>query len=230
MRIEPEIGSCSIVLLGHFNPLIFSPLWFVRNGLISEEQGAAAEVKIIHEDVALLKIGKIQMQVEATRFTADTAEAPWVDLCDFVAKTFAEFLVHTPINQLGINRLVHFSVGSEERRNRIGNILAPLDPWGEWGKAMAASPPDIRGGCVNLTMQLSRKEEDHKGHIQISVQPSARIKGNAGLYAQTNDHYSVGPLEDVIGCDKIMGLLINNFERSVEQSEQLIDQIMSLGE
>jgi hypothetical protein len=95
---------------------------------------------------------------------------------------------------------------------------------------MAASPPDIRGGCVNLTMQLPRKEEDHKGHIQISVQPSARIKGNVGLYAQTNDHYSVGPLEDVIGCDTIMGLLIKNFDRSVERSEQLIDQIMSLGE
>ena len=38
MRIEPEIGGCTVVLLGHFNPQIFSPLWFAQNKIISERQ------------------------------------------------------------------------------------------------------------------------------------------------------------------------------------------------
>src|SRR5262249_20372239 len=136
MRIEPELGACSIVLLGHFNPLIFSPLWFAQNKIVSETQAADAEVTVINPQINICKIGKFQIQVDFDRFAADTAEAPWIDLSDFVTRTFG-LLIHTPVNQMGINRFVHFSVGNEETRNRIGNLLAPLEPWGEWGKEIA---------------------------------------------------------------------------------------------
>src|SRR3974390_1432793 len=110
MGIETEIGSFSIVLLVHFNPLILSPLWFLKNGLITESQAKEATTSVMHPEIAVVKVGKIQIQVEGNRFSAETAESPWIDLCDFVSRTFGEFLVHTPINQMGINRLVHFSV------------------------------------------------------------------------------------------------------------------------
>ena len=42
---------------------------------------------------------------------------------DFVAKTFGQFLTHTPMNCVGINRHVHFGVGSEEKRNYLGVYL-----------------------------------------------------------------------------------------------------------
>ena len=229
MRIEPEIGQCTIVLLGRFNPLIFAPHWFFKHDLLSAEQVEAAKVGFITEQISVLTFGKIRLQAEVARLSMETAEAPWIDLCDFAARTLT-VIPSTPINQMGINRLVHFSVGTEERRNRIGQILAPLEPWGEWGKEIAESPPERRGGCIDLTMRLPRIGEGYKGHLQISVQPSVHIRGNVGIYALTNDHYDVGPITETADCVAITKLLIDNFERSIERSEQLIDQVMSLGE
>ena len=230
MLIEPEIGGCTIVLLGAFSPLAFSPKWFAINGIVSNEQAEAAQVTVLHNELSVFRIGKFSFAIEENRFSADTTEAPWIDLCDLVSKTFSDFLPFTPINQMGINRLVHFSVGSEDKRNRIGNVLAPLEPWGKWGKEIANAPPTSRGGVTNLTMLQKVTHDDYRGHFQITIQPSGRLKGNVGIYAQTNDHYDVGPLDATGGCGSIMKLLVENFETSLRRSESAIEQVMRLGE
>ena len=145
-------------------------------------------------------------------------------------ETFTEALGTTPIHQMGINRTVHYSVGSEERRNKVGLILAPAEPWGEFGAAIAATKQPRRGGCIDVSMRLPTEGDGYIGHMQVSVQPSATIKGNLGIYVQTNDHYDVGKLEDMADCAKIMSLLSERFEQSVEQSDRIIDHVMSLGE
>jgi hypothetical protein len=228
LRIEPEIGGCMVVLLGQFAPLMFSPLWFAKNNIVSSDTADAALIGILHQDLAQLRIGKFQLQVQVGRLQAETTEAPWVDLSDFVARTFTEALLATPINQMGINRIVHFSVGSEEIRDRIGKTLAPNEPWGEFGRAIAATKSAGRGGCIDVTMYLPTSGDGFKGHMQVSVQPSARIKGNIGIYVQTNDHYDVGKLEEITDCTAIMKLLIDNFEKSVQFSDSIIDHLMSL--
>jgi hypothetical protein len=91
------------------------------------------------------------------------------------------------INRLGINRNVHFGVGSEERRNQIGRQLAPVSVWGEWGKRIEAAPQSLRGGFTNLTVQETR--EGGKGSIQATVQPSVFIKGNSGIFVNVNDEH-----------------------------------------
>jgi hypothetical protein len=232
MRIEPELGGCGIVLLGHFNPLIFSPSWFARNGIVSEDEAAAADVSVIHPEISAFRIGKLRLQVEEGRLSADTTEAPWITICDFLTKTFAEYLIHTPINQMGINRSVHFSVGDEPTRNKIGRLIAPLDPWGAWGKQMEGEQNiELRGGVTNLSIvQPKRPIGDVKGHIQVQVQPSTRLRSKSGIFVSVNDHYSVGRLEDVIGCDKIISILSRQFEQSIRDAESKIDIVMAMRE
>ena len=226
MRLEPELGACSIILVGHFNPLIFAPAWFARNGIVSEEDADSAAVSVIHPEIASFTLGKNQLQVEQTRFSAETAEAPWVALCDFVIKTFGEFLIHTPINQMGINRSVHFSFGSEATRNRIGHLLAPLEPWGRWGKEMMASDSTARAGFSNITMLQPKAKA--AGHHQAQVQPSIKLRGNSGIFMNVNDHYNFKDLQSTIGCEEVMTCLSENFEASIKNSEDIVDQIMSL--
>lgn len=229
MRIEPELGDCGIVLLGHFNPLIFSPSWFAKNGIVSDEEAAAARVSVIHPQIAAFQLGKLRLQVEEGRFSADTTEAPWISLCDFVAKTFGEFLIHTPVNQMGINRHVHFSVGDEETRNKIGRLIAPLSPWGAWGVEMEANAGESRAGCVNLTMlQPKSKSSKYNGHVQVQIQPSTRIRGGAGVFVAVNDHYSFGAIEETIGCEEVVTALFEEFEKSVHSSEEKIDIVMAM--
>lgn len=108
---------------------------------------------------------------------------------DFVAKTFGQFLTHTPVNRVGINRHLHFGVGSEEKRNYVGRLLAPTKAWGEWGARIDEAPQNRRGGFNNLTMQETR--DGGSGTIQATVQPSLIIKGNSGIFVNINDDYCI---------------------------------------
>jgi hypothetical protein len=153
MRIEPEIGGVAIVLVGNLNPAIFTPAWFARQGILSAEQADAAEVNIVHPQIAHFKMDWLVVRVEPERFAADTAEAPYTRLLDLVVRTFKEFLPHTPLGKLGINRTVHFSVGSQDNRDRIARMLAPRDPWGEWRPLIDQGEGEKHGGLLSLTTE-----------------------------------------------------------------------------
>ena len=225
MRIEAEKGGCAIVLLGGFNPTIFTPEWFARYEIATEAEKNDSTVNIIHPEISNFKLGSKLVQVDLTRFSVESTEAPWVALMDFVTKTFGQFLIHTPINRVGINRHVHFGVGSEENRNRIGRLLAPTSVWGEWGKRIDAAPQMRRGGFTNLTMQETR--QGGEGTIQATVQPSVLVKGNSGIFVNVNDDYGLKG-DDTKNAAAAMQLVSKVFDESVVQSEWIIDQLMTL--
>jgi hypothetical protein len=66
-----------------------------------------------------------------------------------------------------------------------------------------------------------------KGFIQAKVEPSTKIPGHVGVFVEVNDHYEISS-ERTEGCDEIMNLLDSNFDRSIERSEFIIDQVMRL--
>jgi hypothetical protein len=228
MRIAPEIGDVSIVLVGNLNPLIFHPSWFVRNQLFTEKEGEVAEINVIHSEISQFRMEWLTVRVEQTRFTAQTQEAPFVRLADLVVRTFKEFLVHTPIGMLGINRNVHFSVSDESTRNRIGKALAPHEPWGEWAKHIEGSAPEKRGGMRSLSMEQRDLDDRRRGRLLIKVEPSSRLEGGIGIYAAVNDHYEIDDPKNPAGCHDIIDILEKRFDKSIQRSEWLIDQVMAL--
>jgi hypothetical protein len=132
MRIQPELSEVTIVILGSLNPRIFTPDWFARHGLFSAKEADAASIEVVHAQITSFRTEWLSLNVQQDRFQATTAVAPYVRLSDLVVRTFKEFLPHTPLAKLGINRVVHFDVGSVEARDRIGAMLAPKEPWGDW--------------------------------------------------------------------------------------------------
>jgi len=230
MRIEPEFGAASVVMVGHFNPSIFSPAWFQKVGLASEKEADEAKISMIHPEFAMFKLGTKEIQARLDRFSAQTSEAPWISLADFVASTFGEFLPHTPISILGINRFVHFRVGSEIVRNRIGRILAPTKPWGEWGAEIEKSTTDLRSGFTVLSMQQQWAEGEFRGRYEARVEPSLLISGNSGIFVHVNHHCELNDPKPSQEADKIIAFLQKSFDDSIRHSEWIIDQLMSLKE
>jgi hypothetical protein len=231
MRIEPENNSVSIVLVGSLNPAIFSPAWFVANNLLSKNDLECSEVEIILREIAVFKVGDwLRIQVEPNRFIAETSEPPFVRLSDLVIKTFREALIHTPISKLGINRIVHFSVGDEETRNKIGKKLAPQEAWGEWAGRIAGKKHDKHGGMVSIVMQQVDIDDREIGHIQAKVEPSPLIKNGSGMFVEVNDHYEISKEDALDGAIRITDILSKQFDDSIRRSEWIIDQIMALKE
>jgi len=229
LRIEPEFSSVSIVLVGNLNPSIFTPDWFARHGLLTEDEVDAAEVEIIHAQITKFNATWLNIMVDTDRFTASTSEPP-IQLRDLVVRTFQEQLSHTPLKMLGINREVHFSVGNSDNRTRIGYKLAPPEAWGDWASRVTAASDGVRGGLRSLVMEQQVLDDRSKGHIQSTVQPSAKIRDNKGIYVRVNDHYEVKNKDAVVGSLEIVDCIKNRFESSIATSDWIIDQIMALKE
>lgn len=231
MRVEPEQSSVSIVLVGSLNPAIFHPSWFLANGLLSAEEAESAQVELVHREMTIFRAGDwLKLQVEPNRFIVQTEVPPFIRLCDLVVRTFREFLHHTPIRMMGVNRSVHFSVGDEETRNRIGKLLAPQDPWGEWGPCLEGSSVEKRGGMRSLTMEQKDLDDREGGYIRAKIEPSNVIRNASGIFMEINDHYETRDPEHAQGAEPIVDLLEKRFEDSIRRAEWIADQIMALEE
>lgn len=227
MRTEPENDSVAIVLVGHFNPAIFQPQWFGHHGLVSPEEADDAHIEIIHPEVSKFQVALFEFSVEKNRLVAGLSSPPFVTVADLIERAFGEFLPHTPIALMGINRHVHIDVESEYARNEIGKRLAPHESWGDWRHALERPIPN-RGGLRSLTMEERGLDDRPDGHFQVKVEPSLKIKDNRGIYVSTNDHFQIGEPENVEGCGEILDLLHNRFEASMDRAERMVDQIISL--
>ena len=231
MLIEPSIAGASIVLVGNFNPAILSPDWFVRQGLVKEQAVIRDDPDlIIHPQIAQFKLDWCQIVTEPNKFIISGAKDPLVLLMDLTVRTFGEFLPHTPVRQLGINRQVHFLVESLEVRDMVGQRLAPPGAWGDWSAAIKAKSGSKRGGLRSLTMEQQVFEYERTGHIQTTVQPSNLIASGLGVFVQVNDHHEVTADDAVVGTQKIISILKDTFESSVANADTIINQVMRLAQ
>ena len=229
MRIEPEISGVGIVVLGSFNPAIFTPAWFALHDLLPASVAESAELKVAHQQVTVFDADWLRLEVTTDRFSVDTRQAPHVRARDLVARVFGEHLSHTPLKAFGINRRVHFRVQSTTERDRIGRTLAPVEPWGTCGREIELD--GAHGGLKSLTMsQLCPAGRPKGGEINVTVEPSVRVGAEgSGVYVQVNDHYAIedtGPGAN----ERLMKLFEVSFDTSLRRSDEIIDQIMSLAE
>jgi hypothetical protein len=125
----PEINGAGIVMTGSFNATIFQPQWFARFNLLPVAEADAAKVKILVPQVCEFETERFHIQVTEDRFMAlSKPAANPAPLLDLVAGTFF-VLEHTPVTALGLNRMMHFSLDSEEHWHQVGNKLAPKEGW-----------------------------------------------------------------------------------------------------
>lgn len=228
MQSSPSIaiGDVSIVLLGHFNPMIFSAFWLAENNLVQDRD--AVKTEVMHADLTAFQIGSgISVRVEKGKFWALSQRQPWVQLSDFIVGTFHDLLNHTPIHQMGINRQVHVRLPTQEHVDRIGQALAPREPWGAWGRSIDTENSDGKGGMRRITME-ERPADRKVGHFQCTVEPSSKIKD--GIYIGTNDHYAVSDIESSSGSREMIDHLISGFEASIAKADALIEVVASIGD
>ena len=227
MRIEPEIVAVDAVLVGNFNPAIFTPAWFELHALLPKSVIASAKLKIAHSQVTAFSTDWLSLNVLPDRFIVNTSLAPYVRVRDLVVRMFKEHLFHTPLRAFGINLDVHFQVESFTKRDQIGRILAPVGPWVSLGQNLRLDGK--HGGMTSLTMSQTDPEgRPEGGRINVTVEPSNRIgHGALGIYVRVNDHYAI----DKTGpgtTESLIDLFENNFDGSLRRSDDIVDHIMSL--
>ena len=227
MRIAPEISTTSIVLVGNFNPAIFTPAWFELHGLLPKGTADIAKLGVARSQATSFNAEWLNLNVLLERFSVETVQAPDVRIRDLVVRTFREHLNHTPLKAVGINRSVHFNLKSLADRDRIGRKLAPIEPWGAWAEELGLD--GTHGGMTALTMsQIDPDGRPKGGRINVTVEPSTQIgEGRTGVFVNVNDHYQFDA-DQPEATESVIQVVENQFDVSVKRSNKLIDHIMSL--
>lgn len=230
MIIQPEISTCSIVLVGQFNPAIFHPAWLKARDIEPEysQVDDNSNFSFLNK-VAQFTIDTRSYVIQEDRFQIETTTAPWVMILDLTAKIFKEHLVHTPINAVGINRTVHFTLPSYQLLNGLGRKLAPIEPWDNFGKEMETEDISLTGGLCSLTMQKKSKINEKYWETNVKIEPSKILKSKTGVFMEVNSHHPLGNLPDGHGSEQGMVRLLNCFEESVKEADTIIKGIMKKG-
>ena len=169
--------GAQVVVVGSFNPAIFSPAWFEVHEIVGADQVADADVQLIMPNVAVFRVGWLRCQVDNTRLTFDTEDSQEYSdsprCCDGCA--------HPPASYSGIGD------GSE-------SIFPPFVS-GPRGMASSRRHLDTEGdlegvltfpGMASVTLQGACGNK-YPGSFNVTVQPSNLER--PGVFLQTNDHF-----------------------------------------
>ncbi|WNG82562.1 hypothetical protein C6A86_002335 [Mycobacterium sp. ITM-2016-00316] len=177
------LDGITVVVRGHFNAAIFSPLWLLQQNLIGPSDFADAKIEVITSEFASFSTGWLDCQI-----VPDTLQLATADPADFervrdVAMGILNTLPHTPIAAVGINRALHFQARTPDQYHAIGDRLAPKDFW----EPLVEFP-----GTRDVTIWGSRPDS-HGGRIQIQVEPSFRFAGH--IFVSHNEHFNLRTVE-----------------------------------
>lgn len=226
MEIDPTQNKASIVLVGSFNPAIFHPSWLALNSLISKEQAQQAELRIAHPDLSQFVAGYMTFEIRKDRFLVMCDSHIQDIIKDLVLGAFRDLLPHTPVWHLGINRSITFSCGTEERRNKFGEMLAPRDPWGDWGIEIGKSqgPKEVHGGMIRLIMRQQPRSDGIEGHLQADVRPDQN--NDSDVVVDVNNHIIAGKPDEVEGCIFATELLEDRWDAAMSDAERVVSCLM----
>ena len=227
--IDPELQNAGIVLVGSFNPAIYSPHWFAQVGLIKAADAEVAETSVIHPELTVIKLNSIQLQVAPNRFSIGTTDVPLVKIADFAANLLGSVIPHTPINFLGINFEEVFLAPTPKHRIALGRKLAPTEPWGKWGEEIAASSVDNPSGMAKLTM-LQNNPSERNGSFAIEILPAVEIDKTRAVKMTSNDHYVIKETPSESSATVAARIIFEEFEPNQKRVYGIYKHIRDLSE
>jgi len=233
MIYKPLIHSAAVVMLGNFNPAIFSPAWFALNDLIPDFDPDTAAVRIITGEYTQISAANVHVIAQQDRFQVETFDDPFVTILDLIIGIFGVKLPHTPIHQFGINYQLHFALESAEQRVRFGRLLAPIAPWGAWGRNIEEESTEIEhtGGVREIIMEEAAPPGRKKGgYRRVNIAPSLRldiVDPMLGVFISVNDHYAFEREKDEpIDASLAIEELKNRFEQSIDEAKWIVEGLM----
>ncbi len=228
LHYQPMVQSVSIAVVGNLNPPIFTPAWLRLNDIIDDTELEAAKTVVVHPEITDFTIGTLQVQVIPQKISISTSELPFVHVADMMSAIFGGLLTHTPVHMLGINFQIHFNLNSGDQRTRLGRRLAPIDPWGNWGRKLDAEDRAFIGGLRSLTMEEETPNKgSHGGYRRVQIEPSLfseQLK-TSGVFMAVNDHYELN--RSTTTTQDLLTTIEKNFDKSLSISIRIVSDMMN---
>ncbi|MCR9025493.1 hypothetical protein NW939_12815 [Aeromonas caviae] len=184
------IAGTSIVLLGSFNPDVFTVGWLLHHELIGEDSVDSSNPGInIPFEVARINLKDCWVVVEKNKLVISTTSSPYTFISDLAVNILILIGPSCVVEKIGFNYEEHYMFTPQERED-IGLALAPRAVWGDWGKALHNSDlSNPQNGLRTMTMKQSELYDRVDGSINVTVGVSERVTNGVGF--KYNDHFDL---------------------------------------
>ncbi len=179
---DPKIEEADIVMLGAFNPAIFHPEWFFRQGLA--DQSDSDKVNVVSRAASEIHLGNIHLTCVENRLVFQISNMAYAEAMQDLAVGVLAKLPHTPLEACGINCQAVFKADSEKQWHLIGDTLAPKDFL--WNK-LCEKP-----GMKSLAIQCPAPESIFPGEVNFYVEPLSNTDAlHPAIVVRANTHFKV---------------------------------------
>ena len=230
MKYIPELYGISIEIFGQFNPTIFQPYWLFHNHIEDINLEHKTDVKIISPNVSDFSIDgvlyfakRIQPNLNILKISSFTG--PCIDTFDKVIK-ISQLLADASADAIEIGHFCHYEIKNEEKQKKIGQLIAPTKPWGEFGKEIAQSKTIELNGLKNLTLQNVKKVDATTLKTKVSVEPSDYIKVKHGIYLSANFRYELE--QDNPTITDIVNVITPEFDQKINEAQSIFATILEM--
>jgi len=227
MAASLEIFGSIIVVVGNFNPPIFSPDWLERNNLIGSADAAGARE---HKDLVVAKIGSrvetewfiLQVLEQQLSLTSKGVLTPAIK--DLAVGIFT-LVSQTPVSAVGLNCTAHYKLANEDEYHKIGDTLVPK---GLWNKVFPGGNQWI--GVANLNIKVIPSKRGvtpiPKNNKSVMIQPSGQVDN--GIFFAFNDHHEIeAPKESKSTAAELVARVIGEFwEPSLDEAKRVFNGII----
>lgn len=216
-----HIEELAIVFIGDFNPSIFQPYWFAKQGLIREQEANDADVEIVHKELVQFSLDWCKIEINQSKAIFYTEQKPYFEpLRDLVVESL-KILKETPIRILGINYDYTLSLGDSKRYFQFGDVLSPVKEW-----------TNYRNPRLQQLELVELKEPSGLGRKTIRITPGDK-RIPFSVKVAHNDHFNHFSQGDFDQSD-LVETLLENFDNvqkeTLETTEQLIKTALNVGE
>jgi len=184
-----EIFGSAIVVLGAFNPAIFTPDWLEHHKLIGGEDADKARqgAIVVSRQISRFETDWFVLQVTDEQFSV-TSNGPLAPAIKDLAVGALSLLPHTPVRALGVNFFAHYKMSTTDEYHKVGDVLAPKDIW----SAMFAGE-ERSAGLIDLTIAIEPAKRGDKPKTpdkkRLTIQPSSKVP--SGIFLSYNDHHEL---------------------------------------
>lgn len=171
---------CTVVITGDMRPVKVSPDWLRAQRIISDADSREEKFELlVPNEAAIFRLGPVKYQISARGLQLETSdESEFEPMRDLVVDILTA-MPKQEVSQLGINRVVHFSVPNIEAWHSVGDTLVNNSLW---------------DGVLNLSGMRSVtywgvRPDRYGGRIQVQIEPSFRYP--SAVFVAYNDHYEL---------------------------------------
>lgn len=223
-EIVAERKQYSIVIIGSFNPEMFHPQWFNRQGIISQEDMEFAidqnsqSPLVVAPQLTIFRTPQMTVQIDTKRFEVKADKEPLISLIDFVTKTF-ENLSSYSIKAFGFNFIANYKAESKEEYHKIGDLLAPKGYWEELLNEEITGNDRISGLDF---IRMKKQKKDSNNYILFTLQSSPFFL-NAFMLS-CNDHNVLD--ENNQSADRAMDLINERYKEAFDNMQNMQIKLM----